>query len=111
MQEILDLVSEFYKINDIEINTEKSAVIVINPRSQPKPVIIQDKPVTPLLKEEFTRYLGVFISLKGINKPTISKIEEEISYITNKIKLKAITDKQAHYLIHNVLYLIIKYHT
>ena len=38
-------------------------------------------------------------------------MEEEIRFITNKITSKAITDKQAHYLIHNVLHPIIEYRT
>ena len=111
MQQILDLASEFYRINDIEINTDKSAIIVINPKTKPKPVTIQGRPVIPLRDGESTRYLGIYLSTEGINKPTIKKVEEELIYITNKIKTKAITDKQAHYLIHNVLFPIIEYRT
>ena len=111
MQKILNLAAEFYRINDIEINTQKSAAIVINPRKTTTTLTLQNG-IVPILKPgEATRYLGIYISSEGINKPTIAKVKEEINYITNKIGGKAITDKQAHYLIHTVLHPIIEYRT
>ena len=38
-------------------------------------------------------------------------MEEEIAFIISKISSKAISDKQAHYLLHNILHSIIKYRT
>ncbi|HEY6410769.1 MAG TPA: hypothetical protein VIY29_25225 [Ktedonobacteraceae bacterium] len=85
-------------------------MIAVN-KEQPKAVTIQGKPVRPISSTESTRYLGIYLSPAGINKPILAKVEEEIEYITNRIGRKSITDKQAHYLIHNVLFPIIEYRT
>jgi hypothetical protein len=111
MQNILDLASEFYKMNDIEINTQKSAAVIINSRNTTATLTLQNEMVPILAPSEETRYLGIYISSEGINKPTIAKVEKEINFITSKIIFKAITDKQAHYLIHNILHPIIEYRT
>ena len=46
-----------------------------------------------------------------MKETTIAKVEAEIDQLLNSAKQKAITDKQAHYIIHNVLYPIIEYRT
>src|SRR4051812_22150579 len=106
MQSILDLVLEFYKINDIEINTQKSAAVIINGKNTTTILTLQNETIPILTPGEEIRYLGIFVSSEEINKLIIVKVEEEIRLIINKIIFKAITNKQAHYLIHNVLYLI-----
>lgn len=93
MQRILDLVSKFYKINDIEINRQKSVIIVINLKKVIATIVIQNEMILFLELGEVTRYLIIYILSKGINKLTIAKVEEEIAFITSKIIFKAITDK------------------
>ena len=46
-----------------------------------------------------------------MKEATIAKVEAEINQLLNSAKQKAIMDKQAHYIIHNVLYPIIEYRT
>src|SRR4051812_29448965 len=105
------MASEFYKMNDIEINTRKSDAVIINPKNTTATLILQNETVPILALGKETGYLSIYISSEGINKPTIIKIKEEIHFITSKITSKAITNKQVHYLIHNILHPIIEYRT
>src|SRR4051812_26611134 len=82
MQTILDLASEFYKMNDIEINTQKSAAVIINSKNTAATLTLQNKTVPILAPGKETRYLGIYVLSEGINKPTITKVEEEIHFIT-----------------------------
>ena len=72
LQKIVDIANEFYEINDIEINSKKSELIVLNSNTKEKKAkdvltIIVGKShdrVTAKKNSELTRHLEVWISSK-----------------------------------------------
>src|SRR4051812_28908007 len=110
MQQTLDIASEFYQINNIDINTNKTISIVLNDTKATNfQLKIKHQLIQHLDIEESERYLGIYLNHQGIKNPTMAIINREIVNTIQNIKRKAITDKQAHYIIHSVLYPIIEY--
>src|SRR4051812_4445658 len=97
-------------MNDIKINTDKTLSIILNDKKTKNHTLkicgerIQDLPLGAS-----TRYLGIYLRTTGIKALTINIISNEINYITKSISTKAITNKQAHYIIYSILYPIIEY--
>ncbi|KAG9289774.1 hypothetical protein G9A89_015354 [Geosiphon pyriformis] len=85
-QHILNIASEFFRVNDISINNDKTVVIPIN-----------------------CRYLSIFLLTKGFSKPSLAKAHSDICFFTNLILKKAVSDKQFLYLVSAVLHPIIDY--
>src|SRR5437667_333676 len=54
-------------------------------------------------KNEFIRYLEVWIREKDHKKFTIDLLQREIAHITQALKYKKLTDKQALYILNRVL--------
>ncbi|KAG9291372.1 hypothetical protein G9A89_003476 [Geosiphon pyriformis] len=81
---ILNIVSEFFLINDIAINTNKTVVILINQRAR-----------------------EVFLSINGLSKPSLAKAYSDIRFFSNIVLRKVVTEKQFLYLVSAVLQLII----
>ena len=110
MQAILNIATEFFDLNDIEINSSKTTSIVLNEkRTTNHTLTIKRQQIRDLQPGEKERYLGIYLSTQGIKQPTTSIIEQEINNTLQKIKRKAITDKQAHYILHHVLIPIVEY--
>ena len=67
MQKIVDISSEFYKLNDIEINNKKSELLILNSNHKNKgnntclEIVIgkSKEPVQAKQVKEVIRYLGV----------------------------------------------------
>ncbi|KAG9306709.1 hypothetical protein G9A89_004256 [Geosiphon pyriformis] len=89
MQHILNVASEFFRINDISINNDKTVAISINSQI----------------------YLGIFLSSEGLSMPSLAKARLNIQFFVNLVLRKAISDKQFTYLVSAVLLPIISYRT
>ncbi|KAG9298835.1 hypothetical protein G9A89_015856 [Geosiphon pyriformis] len=81
-QHILNIASEFFRMNDISINNNKTVAIPIN-----------------------CRVMAPFLS------PSLAKAHSDVQFFTNLVLKKAISDKQFSYLVLAVLYSIIDYRT
>ena len=70
MQKILNKVTEFFQINDIQANADKSSLICINvpPNQRKTGVHLNNICVTPLENNEAVRVLGVWITGSGSKK-------------------------------------------
>ncbi|KAG9304039.1 hypothetical protein G9A89_005949 [Geosiphon pyriformis] len=105
-QHILDVASEFFRINDISINNNKTVVIPINSRVSIPSLSISSLPISIAKKGEFHQYLGIFLSTKGLSKPNLAKTNLDVHFFTNLVLKKAVSDKQFLYLVLVVLHLI-----
>src|SRR5260363_52882 len=93
LEQILEVAEEFYKVNDIEINTKKSELLALNMCNKKG---IRDginfgpnNEFIPIKKEkELTRFLGVWISEKAEIQYAIKIGKEEIQTIVSEIKRK-----------------------
>ncbi|KAG9291557.1 hypothetical protein G9A89_021976 [Geosiphon pyriformis] len=93
-QNILNIASEFFVINNISINTDKMVAIPIN---------------QVVRKDESHRYLGIFLSTDGLFKPSLTKMYVDVKFFSNVVLRKAITKKQFLYLVSTVLQPIVSY--
>ncbi|KAG9305774.1 hypothetical protein G9A89_001062 [Geosiphon pyriformis] len=85
-QYALNIASEFFSINDISINNEKTVAILIN----------QDVKVASL-------------SISGLSKLSLAKTHSDVHFFTNIVLKKAIMNKQFSYLVSAILQPIISY--
>jgi hypothetical protein len=113
LQTILDDATQFYHANDSQVNGSKSKIIAINAKieDKKKPLIIgpQKDKVLAAPQDEPIRFLGIWFSEKNHHKIIPSIIKHEIDRVTNIIRFKSMTDKQAHYIISKVLLPRIEY--
>ncbi|KAG9306256.1 hypothetical protein G9A89_016160 [Geosiphon pyriformis] len=102
-QYILDIASEFFELNDISINNDKTVVISINPRVANASLCISSKPIFIVKGGESHRYLGIFLSMEGLSKPSLVKTHVDVRFFSNMVLRKAVSDKQFSYLVSAVL--------
>ncbi|KAG9304334.1 hypothetical protein G9A89_019896 [Geosiphon pyriformis] len=110
-QNILDITSEFFGINDIFINTDKMVAISINMRVKNLRLFISGAAILIAKRKEPHRYLGIFLSTDGLSIPSFAKTHSDVRFFTNLILKKVISDKQFLYLVSVVLQPIISYRT
>ncbi|KAG9300332.1 hypothetical protein G9A89_011405 [Geosiphon pyriformis] len=110
-QHILNIVSEFFQINDISINNDKIVAILINNRIDKSFLYISKMPISISKKEESYRYLYIFLSTKSLSKLSLAKVHLDIHFFTNLVLKKTVSDKQFLYLVSTVLHLIVNYRT
>ncbi|KAG9296096.1 hypothetical protein G9A89_011948 [Geosiphon pyriformis] len=111
IQHIFDVASEFFKFNDIFINNDKTVAIPINCRVESPYLTISGLPISITKKGESYHYLGIFLSFKGLSKPSLAKAYLNIWFFVNLVMRKAISDKQFAYLVSVVLFPIVGYRT
>ncbi|KAG9297496.1 hypothetical protein G9A89_020898 [Geosiphon pyriformis] len=103
MQNILNIASEFFAINNILINTEKTVAIPINQGVRDAVLSISGSRILVARKDESHRYLGIFLSTNGLSKPSLAKAHVDVKFFSNVVLRKAITEKQFLYLVLAVL--------
>ena len=66
MEKILELASEFYDFNDIQINGQKTKVIAINQGENTNTTFsLTNQKIGEDTQDPFQRYLGIFINSEG----------------------------------------------
>ncbi|KAG9286135.1 hypothetical protein G9A89_010149 [Geosiphon pyriformis] len=110
-QHILNIASEFFHINDISINNDKTIAIPINCRTRAPSLFISEFPISIAKSSELHHYLGIFLSFEGLSKPSLAKAHSDVCFFTNLVLRKAVSDKQFLYLVSAVLHPIIGYRT
>ena len=117
MQKIVDISSEFYELNDIEINSKKSELLVLNSNHKNKgsntclEIVIgkSKEPVQAKRGKEVIRHLGVWISEKGGKECNEAIIMKEIARMCKAILWKKASVSQLVYLNNSVLMPSIEY--
>ncbi|KAG9303974.1 hypothetical protein G9A89_005884 [Geosiphon pyriformis] len=110
-QHILNVVSEFFNINDILINNDKTVAIFINCDGMASSLLISRSPISIAKKEESHRYLGIYLLTEGLSKPSLAKTHSDVRFFSSLVLKKAISNKQLSYLVSVVLFPIIGYRT
>ncbi|KAG9291695.1 hypothetical protein G9A89_022114 [Geosiphon pyriformis] len=108
-QNILNIASKFFSVNDILINTEKTVTIPINQDARKTKLFISGSRISMAKKGESHHYLGIFLSTKSLSKPSLAKAHIDVKFFLNVVLKKAITKKQFLYLVFAVLQPIICY--
>ncbi|KAG9304517.1 hypothetical protein G9A89_020081 [Geosiphon pyriformis] len=106
---ILDIASEFFSINNIFINMDKTVAILINQSVKNISLSISGSKISIAKKGESHRYLGIFLSNNGLSKPSLTKAHSNVKFFSNVVLRKVITEKQFLYLVSAVLQPIINY--
>ncbi|KAG9296453.1 hypothetical protein G9A89_015045 [Geosiphon pyriformis] len=73
MQYILNIANEFFVINDISINNDKTVAIFINQEVKNALLLINRVPILIAKKRESHQYLGIFLSTEGFSKPSLAQ--------------------------------------
>ncbi|KAG9289480.1 hypothetical protein G9A89_008041 [Geosiphon pyriformis] len=102
-QYTLDIVSEFFVINNIFINSEKTVAIPINQGVRVASFSICGQPILIAKKGEAHCYLEIFLSMKKLFKLSVVKAYFDIHFFINVLLKKTVTDKQFLYLVLAVL--------
>ncbi|KAG9304006.1 hypothetical protein G9A89_005916 [Geosiphon pyriformis] len=102
-QYALNIASEFFEVNDIFINSEKTVAIPINQGVKVASLSICEQSILIAKKGKAHRYLGIFLSTEGLSKPSIAKAYADVCFFVNVVFRKTITDKQFLYLVSAVL--------
>ncbi|KAG9305697.1 hypothetical protein G9A89_022619 [Geosiphon pyriformis] len=103
-QHILNVASEFFRINDILINNDKTVAIPINCKVVSPFLTISDALISFAKKGEPHQYLGIFLSMDGLSKPSLAKAHSDVWFFTNLVLKKTISNKQFSYLVLVVLH-------
>ncbi|KAG9300881.1 hypothetical protein G9A89_015337 [Geosiphon pyriformis] len=77
-QYILDTVSEFFRVNNISINNEKTVAISINQRVSNTSLSISDLLISIARRKESYWYLGIYLLSEGLSKPSLAKVHMDI---------------------------------
>ncbi|KAG9307000.1 hypothetical protein G9A89_003051 [Geosiphon pyriformis] len=93
-QHILDVASEFFQINDISINNNKTVAILINSKISNSSLSINGSPIFIAKKGESHQYLDIFPLTEGLLKPSLVKANLDVYFFTNLVLKKAVSDKQ-----------------
>ncbi|KAG9302790.1 hypothetical protein G9A89_009567 [Geosiphon pyriformis] len=91
-QHIFNIANEFFQINNIFINNDKTVAIPINSKVSNPSFSISGLPIS--------------ISL---SKPSLVKANSDVCFFTNLVLKKTVSDKQFLYLVSAVLHLIVSY--
>ncbi|KAG9307733.1 hypothetical protein G9A89_023298 [Geosiphon pyriformis] len=110
-QHILNVASDFFRLNNILINNDKTVIIPINCWVAAPYLTISDMPISITKRGESHYYLGIFLSSEGFSKPSLVKAHSDVRFFINFILRKVISDKQFAYLLSSVLFPIISYRT
>ncbi|KAG9304382.1 hypothetical protein G9A89_019944 [Geosiphon pyriformis] len=76
-QYILNIASEFFQINDISINNDKTVAISINCRVVNPSLLISGAPILVAKKGEPYHYLGIFLSTESLSQPSLAKAHSD----------------------------------
>ncbi|KAG9297570.1 hypothetical protein G9A89_007645 [Geosiphon pyriformis] len=72
-QHIFNVASDFFCLNDISINNDKTVTIPINCRVAAPYLTISNMPISIAKRDEPHYYLGIFLSSKGLSKLSLAE--------------------------------------
>ncbi|KAG9291835.1 hypothetical protein G9A89_012120 [Geosiphon pyriformis] len=110
-QHILNIASEFFDINDISINNDKTVAIPINCKVADPFLLISGLLIFIAKRGKSHCYLGIYLLTEGLSKPSLAKAHFNVQFFANLVLKKAVSNKQFSYLVLAVLFLIIGYRT
>jgi hypothetical protein len=111
IQTSINIATQFYNFHDVDINGQKSELIVINPKLPRDELYItigrNNSRVQAISKE--IRYLGCYFSSANSRKKSFIRLKDIIEKFLDPIRRKRITVEHITYLINHVLILRLLY--
>src|SRR5579871_3373850 len=122
LEKILEIADSFYNINDIQVNKEKSELLLRMEKIKNRNVFDYTRKIelkfgctniniTPKHPSEAVRILGVWYNMNNNKRYNIGQARVVIQNISKIIKHKMITDKHMTYIFNNVIIPKIEYIT
>jgi hypothetical protein len=115
IEEILNVADEFYNLNDIQINKDKSELLLRKPSCNYTEKIQikfgqQVIHIKPTPKNDSIRILGVWFNAFNQRDFIVKQVSDEIKILTtNTLRRKVITDKQTVYIFNTFILPRIEY--
>jgi hypothetical protein len=117
LQNILNDVTELYKINNIQVNPHKSDLLHLQPSKSPTPTTdtesinlnFDNQTIQPRKTNETIRYLGIYFDGKGSTQPTQNIITNKINQFNFLIQNKKLLPIQISRLFNTILIPSIEY--
>ncbi|GBB90835.1 hypothetical protein RclHR1_17930003 [Rhizophagus clarus] len=114
LEKILKIADSFYKLNDIQVNKEKSELLVRYKQGRYRLKLKSHEPVTlkfgsnsifiiPVFLRSSIRILGVHFDERNTFQSIIKRINDEINELQHKYTRKKITDKYMIYIFNSVI--------
>lgn len=113
LEAILSIADDFYQLNSILVNWDKSVLLTSIPIAQPIHFKLthNEEWIKPLDLKTSTRYLGIWISLLPNSSFIRQQVHNEVAAAAATMKKKYITDKQLKIVFNSVLLPRILYRT
>src|SRR5260364_286411 len=102
LEKILNTANSFYKLTNITVNPTKS-ILVTNAKTDNKSIDFNNQTIMAINNNKPFKYLGAWFSLNPNPSPTQKTIISEFKQCIRRMQKAIITEKQAIYLINNVL--------
>jgi len=102
LEKILNTANSFYKLTNITVNPIKS-ILVTNAKTDNKSINFNNQTITAINNTKPFKYLGAWFSLNPNPSSTQKTIISEFKQCIGRMQKAVITEKQAIYLINNVL--------
>lgn len=106
MEKKVKIVESFFAMSGIQLNPNKSELIVIENkynRNTPKEIKMKEIPIRAIKKDQTARYLGIWINGDSQKMYQKTLIMKKVNDTSKKLKAKKITDKIYRYIINTVL--------
>ena len=100
LEKIIEIAEEFFNFNDIQINPNKSKLVIMNTKRKPeeKKVIVGKQELFSIKEKEAVRFLGIWIGNKVGKKQIIAKAKQTTRLFANLIKKKLVSVSQVLYI-------------
>ncbi len=121
LEEILKIADSFYNLNDIQVNKEKSELLIKKKKIRNETFSYNEKikiifgnaqiEIKPKHPSESIRILGVWFNAKNNQNFVVGQAKEEIWNLSNLMRNKRITDKHLLYILNKLIIPRIEYWT
>jgi hypothetical protein len=114
VENILRYVNEFNNLNDIQINKEKTEILLRkNDKKDVKKLVLEfgDKmiEITPIKKDQSLRILGVWFNAYNKKDFVLNQVKKEVQNFCELLKRRRVTDKHLAYLFNSLVLPKIEY--
>ena len=100
MDRIIQISQRFFKANDIQINSKKSKLIVMNPKKlrEERSIVINEDQVKAEKAGSLARLLGVWLEARVNEQPIAKKADQVIKNLVRVLQRKKLTISQLVYI-------------
>ena len=88
LKRTIKIAGDFFKVNDIQINSAKSKLIVLNARDkvEERKILVENQEIFSMKEKKAIRFLGIWIGYKFDKKLTMAKAKQISRFFANMIR-------------------------